>query len=37
MRYLLDTYVIISTAIAEGLTVISADENMQKYKVAWVW
>ncbi|MDR1689830.1 MAG: type II toxin-antitoxin system VapC family toxin [Clostridiales bacterium] len=28
---------LISTAIAEGLTVVSADENIQKYDVAWVW
>jgi len=28
---------IISTAIAEDLTLITSDENMQKYDVSWVW
>jgi len=28
---------IISTAMAEGLTIITADENIQKYDVPWVW
>ena len=28
---------LISTAIAEDLTIITADENIQKYNVAWVW
>jgi PIN domain nuclease of toxin-antitoxin system len=28
---------IVSTAIAEDLTVISTDENIQKYDVAWTW
>jgi PIN domain nuclease of toxin-antitoxin system len=35
MRYLLDTH----TAIwaLNGLTLISVDENVQKYDVSWVW
>ena len=28
---------IISTAIAENLTIITIDENIQKYDVSWVW
>ena len=28
---------IISTAIAEKLTLITIDENIQKYDVTWVW
>ena len=28
---------LISTAIAEDLTVITIDENIQKYDVRWVW
>ena len=28
---------IISTALAEGLTIITADENIQKYDVPWIW
>ena len=28
---------IISSALAEGLTIITADENIQKYDVLWVW
>jgi len=28
---------IISTAIAEGLTVITADEAVRKYDVSWAW
>ena len=28
---------IISTAISEELTLITADENIQKYDVSWVW
>jgi len=28
---------IISTAMAEGLTIITADENIHKYDVPWVW
>ena len=28
---------IISTALAEGLTIITADANIQKYNVSWIW
>ena len=28
---------LIATAIAEDLTIITADENIQKYDVSWVW
>ena len=28
---------IISTAISEGLTLVTADENIQKYDVPWIW
>ena len=28
---------LISTALAENLTVITADENIRKYNVPWVW
>ena len=28
---------IISTALAEGLTIITIDENIQKYDVPWIW
>jgi len=28
---------IISTALAEDLTIITVDENIQKYDVDWVW
>ena len=28
---------LISTAVAENLTIITIDENIQKYDVAWVW
>ena len=28
---------IISSAITEGLTIITIDENIQKYDVPWVW
>ena len=28
---------LISTAIAENLTIITIDENIQKYNVSWVW
>ena len=28
---------IISTALQEGLTIMTADENIQKYDVSWVW
>ena len=29
--------IIIAIAITEGMTLITADENMQKYNVPWVW
>ena len=29
--------IIISTALADGLTILTADENIQKYEVSWVW
>ena len=28
---------LISTALAENLTIITADENIQKYDVSWIW
>jgi len=28
---------IISTAIAEKMTLITADEDIQKYDIPWVW
>ncbi|MCL2223470.1 MAG: type II toxin-antitoxin system VapC family toxin [Defluviitaleaceae bacterium] len=28
---------LISTALAEGLTIVTIDENIQKYDVPWVW
>ena len=28
---------LISTALVEGLTIITMDENIQKYNVSWVW
>jgi len=28
---------IISTAISEDMTIITADENIQKYNVPWIW
>ena len=28
---------IIATALAEDLTIITADENIQKYDVSWAW
>ena len=28
---------LISSAIAEELTIITADENIQKYEVRWIW
>ena len=28
---------IISTALAEKMTLITIDENIQKYDVPWVW
>lgn len=29
--------IIIATAISEGMTIVTADENMQKYDVPWIW
>ena len=29
--------IIIATAIVENMTIISADDNMQKYDVLWIW
>ena len=28
---------IISTAISEGLTILTTDNNIQKYNVSWIW
>jgi len=28
---------IITTALSEGLTIVTADENIQKYDVPWIW
>ncbi|MCL2089212.1 MAG: type II toxin-antitoxin system VapC family toxin [Oscillospiraceae bacterium] len=28
---------IIATALAENFTIITADENIQKYNVPWIW
>ena len=28
---------IISTAMAEGMTLVTADEDIQKYDIPWVW
>ena len=28
---------IISSALAEGLTIVTIDENIQKYDVPWIW
>ncbi|MCL2421617.1 MAG: type II toxin-antitoxin system VapC family toxin [Defluviitaleaceae bacterium] len=28
---------IISTALIENLTIITIDENIQKYKISWIW
>jgi PIN domain nuclease of toxin-antitoxin system len=28
---------LISTAFAEDLTIITIDENIQKYDVKWIW
>jgi len=28
---------LISTALTEDMTIITADENIQKYNVNWVW
>jgi len=29
--------IIIATALSEGMTIITGDENIQKYDVPWVW
>ena len=29
--------IIIATALVENMTIITADENIQKYDVRWVW
>jgi len=29
--------IIIATAIIKGMTIITADENIQKYDVPWIW
>jgi len=29
--------IIIATALVENMTVITADENIQKYDVPWIW
>jgi len=28
---------IIATALREGLTIVTIDENIQKYDVPWIW
>jgi len=28
---------IITTALSEGLTIMTVDENIQKYNVPWIW
>ena len=28
---------LITSAVTEGLTIITADENIQKYDVQWIW
>ena len=28
---------LISTALVEGMTIITTDENIQKYTVPWIW
>ena len=28
---------LIATALAENFTIVTADENIQKYKVKWLW
>jgi len=37
MKYLPDTHVIIWTVLVEAMTLITIDENIQKYDVPWVW
>ncbi|MCL2378021.1 MAG: type II toxin-antitoxin system VapC family toxin, partial [Defluviitaleaceae bacterium] len=29
--------IIIATALAEKMSIITADENIQKYDVSWIW
>ena len=29
--------IIISTAIIENMTIITSNENIQKYNVSWIW
>ena len=29
--------IIIATAIAENMTIVTADENIQKYNSSWIW
>jgi PIN domain nuclease of toxin-antitoxin system len=29
--------IIVATALLEGMTVITSDENLQRYDVPWVW
>jgi len=29
--------IIIATALSEGMTIITGDENIQKYDVTWIW
>jgi PIN domain nuclease of toxin-antitoxin system len=29
--------IIVATAIAENMVIVTADENIQKYDVSWVW
>jgi PIN domain nuclease of toxin-antitoxin system len=29
--------ILISTAIIEGMTIVTADENIHKYDVPWIW
>ena len=36
MDFLLDRY-LISLAMTEKLTIMTVDENIQKYDVSWVW
>jgi PIN domain nuclease of toxin-antitoxin system len=29
--------IIVATAILEEMTIITTDENMQKYDIKWIW
>jgi len=29
--------IIIATALSERMTIITGDENIQKYDVTWIW